>query len=330
MHLVIGATGELGTRVVRKLSERGARVRAFVRPGSFWQHLEPLPGVELALGDLRDRPSVERACQGARVVLATAAVVAPRKGDSIRAVEGEGYGHLIAAAEGAGVERIVMVSVPESDVDERVPTFRYKRLNERRLEASPVPHTIIRAAPFMSSWLALLGSSIPLRGLENASLERPWPFLRRFRAATGRSIEEKGKALVPGPGHHRNAFIDDADVAEAMVRSVGRADAADVTWELGGPEALSWDEVVATYARLLDREVKASYTPAAVFRAMQLALRPVSYAASNIMGLNWWAARHETVWDSDALSESLGLRRTRVTEYLARRVDGPVAAGGSS
>lgn len=320
MHLVIGATGQLGTRIVRRLSERGEDVRAFVRPTSAHRHFEGLPGVDLAQGDLRDRASVEAACDGARTVLATAAVVAPRNADSIRAVEGEGYEHLIRAAERAGVEQFIMVSLPASGIDRKVPTFRFKRLNERRLASSPVPSTVIRASMFMSSWLALIGSSIPLRGLENASLERPWWFLRRFRAATGTSIEAKGKALIPGPGHHRNAFIDDADVADAMVAAIGRGDAENVVWELGGPEILDWDDVVAIYSRLLERPVRSSHTPAPVFRAMQLALRPFAPAASNIMGLNWWAATNETPWETDDLAASLGLRRTRVEEYLRARV----------
>lgn len=319
VHLVVGATGQLGTRLVRGLSERGAAVRAFVRPGSSYRHLERLPGVALAFGDLRDEPSVREACADARVVLATANAIAPR-GGSIAAVEGSGYGRLIDVAERAGVEQFVMVSLPASADDAKVPTFRYKRLNERRLEGSAMPHTVLRAGPFMSSWLALLGSSIPLRGVQNPSLERPWWFLRRFRAATGRTIEEKGVALVPGPGHHRNAFVDDADVAEAMLRAVGRADAVNAVWHFNGPEALTWDDVVSIYARVLGRPVRARYTPAGVLRAMQLLLRPVAPGASNIMGLNWWVARNQTPDTTHALAGRLGVRRTTVEQYLTRRL----------
>jgi uncharacterized protein YbjT (DUF2867 family) len=63
MILVVGATGELGTMIVRKLVVQGAAVRAFARPDSAYQHLL-IDGVQLAFGDLREMNSVNEACQG--------------------------------------------------------------------------------------------------------------------------------------------------------------------------------------------------------------------------------------------------------------------------
>ena len=76
--LVVGATGQLGSRVTRQLLDRGAAVRALVRPGSRHQHLAAL-GAGLVWGDLRDAASVRAAVQGADVVVATANVVVQRE-----------------------------------------------------------------------------------------------------------------------------------------------------------------------------------------------------------------------------------------------------------
>jgi uncharacterized protein YbjT (DUF2867 family) len=91
MILIVGATGQLGTTLVRKLVAAKQPVRAFVRRGSRYQHLQ-VPGVELAFGDLRDPASVDAACQGVDVVMATATVIVPEGGAySFEAVDGKGY-----------------------------------------------------------------------------------------------------------------------------------------------------------------------------------------------------------------------------------------------
>ena len=60
--LVVGASGQLGTRVVQQLAAAQRPVRAFVRPTSQQAHLR-LPGVELVQGDLGDAASIDAACR---------------------------------------------------------------------------------------------------------------------------------------------------------------------------------------------------------------------------------------------------------------------------
>jgi uncharacterized protein YbjT (DUF2867 family) len=216
MHLVVSGTGQLGTVLVRQLVEAGKPVRAFVRPTSRYQHLVA-SGVELAFGDLRDAGSTRAAVTGADIVMATANTIAPGPGDTVETVEHAGYQSLIDEAARQGVQRFVIPSVPVTRGDEQVPLFRVKREIEKALMASGVPYTIFRCAPFMEAWLALPGSSIPLRGEENPTLDRPYPFLRRFRALTGRTIEDKGRMTVNGRPTIRNAFVSLHDVARLML-----------------------------------------------------------------------------------------------------------------
>ena len=74
--LVVGATGQLGTAVVRKLIASRQNVRAFVRPTSNHRHLDGA-GIELAFGDLRDQESLDAACRGAVAAIAPANTVIP-------------------------------------------------------------------------------------------------------------------------------------------------------------------------------------------------------------------------------------------------------------
>jgi dihydroflavonol-4-reductase len=109
--LVTGAAGFVGSAVVRNLVSQGADVRAFVRPTSDMDNLADLP-VQLALGDVRHRPTLDRAMKGCEAVFHVAADY--RLWVPERAVMFEsnvtGTRNVMEAAAEAGVPRIVYTS----------------------------------------------------------------------------------------------------------------------------------------------------------------------------------------------------------------------------
>ena len=321
MILVVGASGQLGTAVVRRLAStlNAERVRAFVRPTSQAEHLR-IPHVELAYGDLRNAASVDEACKGVDVVIATANTVAPRGRYSFDSVEGEGYRNLVAAAKNHGVKQIIFMSAPVTRNDDAVPTLRYKRLIEKLIVDSGVRYTIFRGSLFMDDWFALMGSSIPLRGAESATLERPFWFARTFMKGTGHLVERRGIALVAGSGKSRHAFIALDDVAEFIVKAVRKPDALNKVIEIGGPEILSWDDVVTLFSRVLGKRVRTVYAPAAVFRLQQLMLSPFSPAAANLMGMNWTFATADSAYDMSSVGPSFGVRLTTAEQFLRNKL----------
>ena len=115
MILVIGATGDLGGRVTRTLSQQGHAVRCLVRPTSDVSVLQDLE-VEVAPGDLTEPESLAAACQGVTTVVATATMIARRLAGAarptIREADEEGMASLVTAAESAGVQRFVNLSFP--------------------------------------------------------------------------------------------------------------------------------------------------------------------------------------------------------------------------
>ena len=312
--LVVGATGQLGTRVVNLLAAARRPVRALVRPSSQHEHLRQ-PGVELVTGDLHDPASLAAACQGAGAVVATANAVAPTHGSSFASVEDRGYAALIDACRQQGCGRFVFMSVAVTPFDARIPLFVAKRRIEARLVASGLEHSILRAAPFMDDWFALVGSRLVARGDEAALIDRRWPFLQRFMRMVGGLVERKGLALVPGPADNRHDFITVQDVARCLVACIDNPAAHNTTLAVGGPQDLSWTEVAALFAQVLGRPVHVVSTPAAVFAAQRLLMRPFSQAASNIMALNWMAAQPlPPLGTADA--EALGVTLTRAEDFL--------------
>lgn len=330
MILVVGATGQVGSLVARRLLEQGHAVRALVRsPGAATNHLAAA-GADLALGDLRDRASLERAVQGVRAIVATANVVAPSQpGDTHAEVEQQGYQRLIEAAQRAGASRFVFASVPVTPLDDQVPQLASKRHIEQLLAASTMSSLSLRLAPFIEVWLALVGSEVPLRGETYPTVEREYGFMRAFRRVSARTVEGQGRLVVPGPASHRNAFISVHDVADLLVAAV---DATDLTGEVdvGGPEALSWADVARIYGQVLDRPVSVVSVPARVFEVQQRLLGPVAPSAANIMGLNRVLATTETAFDTSDVTARLGLPSLRtVGQVLTEKAALPVGARGS-
>ena len=126
--LVVGATGQLGTRCVETALAAGHRVRALVRPGSRHAHLLR-EGIECVAGDLRDAESLVAACRGIDAVLATATVVFPRGRYSFAQDEGRGYDNLLDACMQSAVGRFLFVSIAmpvTPDYLACVPTLRMK------------------------------------------------------------------------------------------------------------------------------------------------------------------------------------------------------------
>lgn len=318
--VVIGATGQLGSVVVRKLVARSMKVRALVRPDSNVSHLKSL-AVDLCEGDLRDPASLQRACHGADYVIATANAAIPRKpADRFGAVDGDGYRHLIDVAGECGVRQFIYTSVATMPREELVPLFRYKRMTERHLISSGLPYTIIRAAAFMDVNFSMLGSDLPIRGAEAPSVERAFWFSRRFFEKV-RADVARGRANVAGAGSTRHSFIAIGDVAEYLVRALNAPWAYHRTFEVGGPQPLSLLEIVKLYQDLLDRPVRPSHTPALVLGVLRRVLAPFSPAAANLMAINYLAATEDGVVPTACeTAAQFGIELTTAEQFLRSKL----------
>ncbi|MDT0214915.1 NAD(P)H-binding protein [Rothia sp. ARF10] len=288
----MGANGQLGAACCRALLERGHTVRGSVRS---LERAVDLTGVELKVADLARAPDFDDLLSGMDAVVLTANTAVPRAGDDVERFT-DGEHRLIDAAGRHGIGRIVLPSIPETDVDADVPIVAERRqLEQHALESVP-GSVVLRLPPFMEVWLALVGSEVPLRGEPHATIGRPSPFLRTFRRLTGSLVERRGVMLVPGPTRHRQAFIAVRDAATACARAVERADVAGRVIDVAGPEVLTWNEVARTYSDVLGRPVRAVSAPVPVFAALAALLRKVAGVPARTMALNRFVGSSESAW----------------------------------
>lgn len=152
--LVVGGTGYLGRQVVAALQERGASVRALVRPGS-----EAPSGLEVVRGDMMESASLDAAFAGVDAVISTAAgYTRRRKGDSL-AIDRIGNQNLAQAAKRAGVARYVFLSILSSDQAKDVPHFWAKALAEKALRDAGVPFVALRPGGFLDQSKDMLAAN---------------------------------------------------------------------------------------------------------------------------------------------------------------------------
>lgn len=147
--IVFGATGKLGTEIVRDLREHGDQVTAFVRESSDRSELEPL-GVNFAVGDVLDPASVRAAFQAGNFDAAVTAIAAISAPDLDR----QGNINVADAAEAAGVKRVIFIStVGAGDSHDAAPLISRLALSkvlpqktaaEEHFHASGLNYTIIR------------------------------------------------------------------------------------------------------------------------------------------------------------------------------------------
>jgi uncharacterized protein YbjT (DUF2867 family) len=245
--LVTGGTGFIGPRVVHALRERDKEVRALVRnPSGKAATTLAAWGAELVRGDMTDRESLRGAVEGSEVVVHLVAI-RQGSGEQFRRVMEDGTRDLVAAAKEAGVKRFVLMSAlgTTEETKDLVPYYHAKWQEEQAVSGSGLEHVIFRP----SFVFAKDGGILPT-------------FRRLAKVAPVTPITGSGKQRI------QPIWID--DVAAYFAQSVDKPEAANGTFELGGPDAVSWNEFWARLKRALGQRRPSVHVPMALMRANAL------------------------------------------------------------
>ena len=231
MILVAGATGQLGGIITRRLLAQGQPVRILVRPQSSFQPLVEA-GARPVFGDLKDRASLDPACEGIETLITTANSARRGGEDNVQTVDLAGNRNLIDAAKAAGVTQFIFTSALGADINSPVPFIQAKAKTEAYLRDSGMMYTILAPNAFMDMWVGMV-IGVPLQAGQPVTL-----------------VSE---------GRRKHSFIAVRDVAAFATAAVGHPEAMSQYLAIGGPDALSWRDVVATFERVLDREIPVQY-----------------------------------------------------------------------
>ena len=240
MLLLTGATGVVGTALLRRLTAQAEPVRCLVRDPR--RLGADRVRVQIALGDLADPPSFRNALRGVKTVVHLAASIRDQPQGSIEELNGISTWRLVQAAERAGVEHFVFFSALSASTHDRTRFLRSKALAEEAVRSSSLRTTIFAPSIVYSPsdrYVQLVGrlSLLPLMPL-------------------------------PGRGTALYQPIWAEDAAECAMAALGSDGGnGDRYHELAGPDTLSHERMVALISRAAGRERPRVKVPSAVVRA---------------------------------------------------------------
>jgi uncharacterized protein YbjT (DUF2867 family) len=226
MLLLTGATGLVGGALLPRLLADGQTVRCLVRDprGLGSQRVR----VQIALGDLTDPPSFRNAMRGVDTVVHLASSTRDQSRGSIEELNGIASWRMVEAAQRAGAERFLFLSVLGASTHHRARLFRAKALAEQAVREADL-HTTVLAPSLVYArgdrWMRLLERLsllpiVPLSGSGRAELQPIW-------------VE---------------------DVADCIMSALRQpAERAHTRLELAGPEVLTCAGVARLMLRALER-----------------------------------------------------------------------------
>jgi NADH dehydrogenase len=277
---------------VHALRARDLPVRALVREPARASRLTAW-GVELSTGDVTDPASLGAACTGVGTVVHLVAIIRGRPADFER-VMAQGTRNVVAAAQQAGVRRIVLASA--LGLDERskdaVPYFAAKWEMERAVKESGLENVIFRP----SFVFGRDGGVLPT-------------FVRLARYAP--------VTPIVGPGRQRLQPIWIEDLAEYYAVAVTEQAATNRTFELGGPDAVSWNEFWERLKRVLGVRRPSVHVPFGAMRLQATVTERLPGAPVTRDQLTMLALGDNVVTDPSAV-ETFKLPLTSLEEQLRR------------
>ena len=230
MILVAGGTGRLGTIVVSRLLARGLDVRVLTRDRDRARHLRG--AIDIVVGDVRERASVERAMDDVTTVVSAVHGFAGPGRVTPASVDHAGNVNLVDAASATGAA-VVLMSVVGAAPDSPMELFRAKYQAEQHLLASVAPWTIVRATAFIELWADILT-----------------------------------KAPVFGRGDNPINFVSVRDVAALVERATIDTGLRGRVLEIGGPRNMTFNELVGLVRDVRGRPKKIRHVPRWALRAM--------------------------------------------------------------
>jgi NADH dehydrogenase len=287
--LVVGATGQLGSVIARKLLAGGVPIRALARNP---QKLQPFAesGAQIAPVDLLDLPKLTEACRGIAQIIATANNALGKGATSPRRVDLTGYQNLAAAARNTGVRRLVYVSYRGATPDAPVDFFRLKWHIADAIRRSQVPYVILQPTAFMDVWIDQV-------------------------LAAG--IRRNGVTQIFGDGTAVANYVAVADVADFAVKVLARVDVVNEVIDFGGPSNVALNDLATLVERQLGVQAKRRHIPVPLMKVLAPIINPFDEVTARKISLGLYSATHSAPFpDWRKTADRFGVSPRTVEDYV--------------
>lgn len=283
MHIVLGASGHVGSAVARSLLKHGEAVTVVTRDAARCIDLKNA-GAEIAVADVRDITGLRNVLLAGKRAFLLNPPAAPSSDTDVE--ERATVAAIVEALEGSGLEKVVAASAIGARPGQRCGDLTVLHEFEEKLKAQPIPAAINRGAYYMSNWMS---------SLDTVKNEGKLP---SFFAA---------EMMLP--------MVDPADLGEAAARRMLEPVDSTEIRHVEGPQRYNAGDVARALAAALQRDVQVATVPREKWLETFIGLGFSEAAAHS------YACMTASVVDEQSPTlENLERGRTTLNEYVAAHV----------
>ena len=245
---VTGSTGFVGNHVLNTLLDRGHQVRVLVRPGSEYKLKEP-DKVEVITGDVTESADLIQGMKGCDAAIHLVGIIRafPNKDITFERLHTEATANVIEAAKETEVPRLLHMSALGAREDGPTPYLRTKFAAEELVRQSGLNYVIFRP----SLIFGMGGEAVKMFG----------------------DMVKKYVVPIIGDGQYRFQPVSANTVAQGFEKALDPETAKDQTLDVGGPDNVTFDEIMDTLARVMGKSIVKIHMPVLPLRLATSALQ---------------------------------------------------------
>lgn len=285
MHIILGATGHIGSVVANRLLEKGEAVTVVTRSEKKRQGWEQ-KGAKVAVVDVLDTNGLKKVFEGGERLF----LLNP-PGDltgNMEKQENETLDAILTALRGAGIKKVVAQSTYGARKGSGIGDLGVLYRMEQELAALPLSATIIRGAYYMSNWDVYLGAA-----------------------------KEEGKLFTMFPPDFRLPMVAPQDIGEVAAGLMTEPVERTGLYFVEGPEQYSSNDVAAAMSKALQRPVTAVTIPVAGWKDFLVSAGLSDATAASLSNMTML-----TIEDKFETTSNLVRGATTLNDYIAGLVKG--------
>ncbi len=294
MILLTGASGFVGRNLLSELLRKGRHVRCLLRdPAEFCRDYGNIPSrIEVFEGDVTARESAFKALCGGKVdmVIHLVGILLQRGDQTFRTVHVEGSRNMVEACRENGIKRYIQMSALGTRANARSEYHRTKWEAEEIVRESGLDYTIFRPSVIF--------------GRED-----------KFTNLFARAMRLSPFIVVPGNGRNRMQPVFIKDLVKGMVKAATETGHEKKIYEVGGPEILTFDEILNRIAKVISKKRLKIHVPLSLMKPvagiMEAVLRVPPLTRDQLLMLE-----EDNVTDDNALTGIFALDLTTFEEGI--------------